>query len=133
MDENRQVANACTSNRGGKTLQAGERRQERTTLSVPVQIISHGTRQHCAQGVCVDISLAGVAFTTEADLHLTDIVELIFEPKDQPSFRKYVRLLYRLGPRYGGYFAPLRRTQNLGGSVCESNAPLTPQGANRRF
>ena len=24
-------------------------------------------------------------------------------------------------------------TENIGGSVCESNAPLTPQGANRRF
>jgi len=103
MDEDRQVANACTS--GVNKLQANERRQERTALCVPIQIISHGTTtQNCAQGVCVDISLTGVAFSTDADLHLTDIIELIFEPKCQPTFRQYVRLLYRLGPRYGGYF-----------------------------
>ena len=106
MDENRQVANACTPASSDSKLHANERRHERTALSVPVQIISHGTtKQNCAQGVCVDISLAGVAFLTEADLHLTDIVELIFKPERQPAFRQYVRLLYRLGPRYGGYFS----------------------------
>jgi PilZ domain len=106
MNENRQVANACPSNRGGNKLQANERRQERTALSVPVQIISYGANKlNGAQGVCVDISEAGVAFVTEADLHLTDIVELVFSPKSQPAFRQYVRLLYRVGPRYGGYFS----------------------------
>ena len=112
MDENRRVANACTSNSSGSKLQGSERRQERTALSVPVQIISYGTtKQNCAaRGVCVDISLAGVAFLTEADLHLTDIVELIFEPKSQPAFRQCVRLLYRVGARYGGYFSHIRLT-----------------------
>ena len=111
MDANRQVANACTSNNDGNKLQADERREERIELSVPVQIVSHGTtKQNCAQGVCVDISLAGVAFLTEADLHLTDVVELIFEPKGQPTFRQCVRLLYRLGPRYGGYFSHIGLT-----------------------
>jgi hypothetical protein len=106
MDENSQVAKVGTANRSGSKLQANERRHERTALSVPVQIISHGTaKQSCAEGVCVDISLAGVAFMTEADLHLTDIVELIFEPTNQPAFRQYVRLLYRVGSRYGGYFS----------------------------
>ena len=111
MDENRQVANTCTSNSDGNKLQADERRQERTALSVPVQIISHRTTtQNCAPGVCVDISLAGVAFLTDADLHLTDLVELIFEPPNQPAFRRYVRLLYRAGHRYGGYFYPIGLT-----------------------
>lgn len=106
MDENRHVANAGTSSSSGNNLQADERRQERTAVSVPVHIISYGTsNQKCAQGVCIDISAGGVAFITEADLHLTNLVELIFEPKGQPAFRQYVRLLYRVGSRYGGYFS----------------------------
>jgi PilZ domain len=111
MNETRQVESVCVPSSASNVLQADERRQERTALSVPVQILSHGTtKQSCAQGVCIDISLAGVAFLTEADLHLTDIVELIFEPKGQPAFRQYVRLLYRVGPRYGGYFSHIGLT-----------------------
>jgi hypothetical protein len=68
--------------------------------------------------------LAGVGFLTGADLNLTDIVELIFGSKDQPAFRKYARLIYCFGPRYGAYFSNMDRIIREGtessslGAVC---------------
>jgi len=98
--------NSCASSRRINESRANERREERTSFSVPVQIISHGAfTQERARGICIDFSEAGVAFLTEANLNLADIAELIFEPNDQPAFSHYVRLIYRIGHRYGAYIS----------------------------
>ena len=92
---------------GDRKPQAKGRKQERPKLSIPLRIVSHGAlEQQRARGVCVDLSEAGVGFLTDADLNLTDIVELIPESR-QTTFHKYVRLVYRIGRRYGGYFSHL--------------------------
>ena len=50
---------------------------------MPVRIISHNMAGHKSdQGMCIDISETGVAFVTEADLSLTDVVELVFEAQE---------------------------------------------------
>jgi hypothetical protein len=84
---------------------AAGRRYKRTTFPFPVRIISHvALREKCEEGMCIDISETGVAFMTDADLNLADVVELVFELNGRRAFRRYARLLYRSGPRYGAYF-----------------------------
>jgi hypothetical protein len=88
-----------------RRARAAGRGYERTTFPFLVRIISHAGRgEKCEEGMCIDISYAGVAFMTEADLNLTDVVELVFELNGRAALRRYARLLYRCGPRYGAYF-----------------------------
>ena len=80
------------------------RRHARIPHPVPIQIISHealGNKSY--DGMGTDISLDGVAFETEAELFLQDAVELVFEIKNK-EVRRFARLLYRAGRRYGAYF-----------------------------
>jgi PilZ domain len=78
---------------------------ERTDFPFLVRIISYAAQgEKCDEGICIDISYTGVAFMTEADLNLTDVFELVFELNGRPALRRYARLLYRYGPRYGAYF-----------------------------
>lgn len=87
---------------------AGGRRHERTAFPFPVRIVSNAALgETCVEGTCIDICESGAAFMTEADLSLTDVVELVFELNGRPAFRRYARLLYRIGPRYGAYFTDL--------------------------
>jgi PilZ domain-containing protein len=85
--------------------QAAGRRYERTMFPFPVRIISHAAhREKCEEGMCIDISETGVAFMSKADLSPADVVELVFEINGRRAFRRYARLLYRCGPRYGAQF-----------------------------
>jgi len=105
MDENSAGNNTSTLGNCIKRPRANGRWHDRLELSIPLQIISHGVLdQKCVKGISLDISEDGVGFLTDADLDLTNIVELIFESKVQPAFRTYARLIYRFGPRYGAYF-----------------------------
>jgi hypothetical protein len=81
------------------------RRHDRIPFRVPVRIITHGVLgDNSTYGVCTDISQGGVAFETEVDLFLQSTVELVFEIENEIIFRSSVRLLYRVGQRYGAYF-----------------------------
>ena len=92
----------------GKTrrgARATGRAHERKTFPFRLHIVSHAApREKREEGWCIDISETGVAFTTEADLDLTDVVELVFQLNGRPAFRRYARLLYRCGLRYGASF-----------------------------
>jgi len=91
--------------KGRRRERADGRGYERTTFPFLVRIISHtALGEKCEEGVCIDISEAGVAFMTEADLNPIDVFELVFELNGRPAMRRYARLLYRCGPRYGAYF-----------------------------
>ena len=84
---------------------AAGRGYERTTFPFLVRVVSHtALGEKCEEGMCIDISEGGIAFMTEAVLNLTDVVELVFELNGRPALRRYARLLYRCGPRYGAYF-----------------------------
>jgi hypothetical protein len=86
-------------------VRAAGRGYERTAFPFLVRIISQSALgEKCDEGICIDISYTGVAFMTEADLNLTDVFELVFELNGRPALRRYARLLYRYGPRYGAYF-----------------------------
>ncbi len=70
---------------------------------MPVRITYHGLPNKVSEdGTCTDISEAGIAFETHADLYVGEIVELEFRHQD--VFRFSVRLLYKIGNRYGAYF-----------------------------
>jgi PilZ domain len=105
MGEPKSMAGLPQSGKTRRGARASGRGYERRTFPFRVRIISHAApRKKCEEGWCIDISETGVAFMTEADLDLTDVFELVFELKGQPALRRYARLLYRCGPRYGASF-----------------------------
>jgi len=89
----------CATGRGNG------REAERTTLLFPMKIIRHTpTGEKCDSGFCIDISLTGVAFLSEAELSVADIVQLVSGPEDQPALQRYASLRHRCGRRYGAHF-----------------------------
>jgi hypothetical protein len=84
------------------------RRHERVELIAPVLIITYGvTGEHYDEGVSINVSDSGVAFETEADLSSGSLVHVVFGVDQETEYRRYARLLYRFGPRYGAYFTKL--------------------------
>jgi len=89
------------ANQPNRLATTGRRRQKRMPLRFPVCIICGSpTGEVCHDGECVDISEAGVAFVTAADLNVGEIVSLEF----CQGTGCLVRLSYRMRRRYGGYF-----------------------------
>jgi hypothetical protein len=81
------------------------REAERTALLFPMKIVRHmATGKKYDSGFCIDLSLTGAAFLSEAELNLADIVELVSGPDSRPVFRRYAWLQYRSGRRYGVRF-----------------------------
>ena len=90
--------NPATARRNG-------REAERTALLFPMKIVRHTpTGEKYDSGFCIDISLTGAAFLSEAELNLADIVELVSGPENRPVLRRYAWLQYRCGRRYGARF-----------------------------
>lgn len=82
------------------------RRKDRVRVCIPVRIIGQGIVDVVSQdGVCTNISESGIAFETNVDLYVGEIVDLQFRQKDASHFHFKVRLLYKMGNRYGAYFA----------------------------
>lgn len=70
-----------------------------------VRIIGQGLLDNVSHdGICTDISEAGIGFETPADLYVGKIVDLEFRHPGADPFRLPVRLLYKMGNRYGAYF-----------------------------
>jgi hypothetical protein len=81
------------------------RRRERIALRIPVRILSCGLlMERSDDAVCTDLSEGGVAFDTEAQLNVGDIVLLEFHQKGEAAYRCHARLSYRMGRKYGAYF-----------------------------
>ena len=77
---------------------------------MPIRIISPGLVGEVSQdGVCTDISETGLSFETNVDLYVGEIVDLRFRQKVEGRFNFKVRLLYKVGSRYGGYFVSCGR------------------------
>ena len=84
---------------------ADRRQQNRGEVYLPVCIISGCPADGvCHEGRCVDISEAGVAFITAAELTVGEDVELRFCQSADKTLSCQVRLTYRMRRRYGGYF-----------------------------
>lgn len=89
-------------------LRAEGRRHERVELIAPVLIITYGcTEGNYVEGLSINISDSGIAFETDADLSLGSLVQVAFQVNQGIEYPRYARLLYRVGPRYGAYFARL--------------------------
>ena len=81
------------------------RRVNRIQLRTPVRIIYRGLLdEESAEGVCTDLSEAGLGFQTQASLYVGEIVEVEFRDHEATPFRLQVRLLYKMGNCYGAYF-----------------------------
>src|SRR5208283_231704 len=90
---------------GAGLLPFERRRKDRVNVCIPVRIIGQGrVDEVCQDGVCTDISESGIAFETNADLYVGGIVDLQLRQKDASQFHFQVRLLYKMGNRYGAYF-----------------------------
>jgi len=81
------------------------RRRERIALAIPLRIVSSGLlTEKCDVGTCTDLSEGGVSFDCGGELNVGEIVVLEFQQRGEAAYRCHVRLSYRLGRRYGGYF-----------------------------
>lgn len=81
------------------------RRVSRIQLRAPVRIIYQGLLdEESNEGVCTDLSEAGIGFETPASLYVGEIVEVEFRDHEATPFRFQVRLLYKMGNCYGAYF-----------------------------
>ena len=81
------------------------RRRERIALKIPLRIVSCGLLiEKSDQATCTDLGEGGVAFETEAELNVGEIVVLEFRQKGEATYRCHARLAYRMGTKYGAYF-----------------------------
>ncbi len=55
-------------------------------------------------GLCTDISEAGIGFQTDAGLYVGEIVEVEFQDQIAAGFRFPVRVLYKMRSHFGAYF-----------------------------
>jgi PilZ domain len=87
-------------------LPCERRRGSRIPLRTPVRITYQGLRDEVSEdAICTDISETGIALETPADLYVGEIVDLEFRHPGADPVRVPVRLLYKIGNRYGAYFA----------------------------
>jgi len=108
VSECNDVNKLSSSERMRWKTRAEGRRHERIKLMMPLLIINHAvTGDQCNEGVSIDISESGVAFETEANLSSGNLVELVFDVNEESEYRRYARLHYRFGSRYGAYFTKL--------------------------
>jgi hypothetical protein len=108
VNERNDLSNLSGSERIRWKTRAEGRRHERVELMMPLLIINYAvTGVQCNEGVSVDVSDSGVAFETEADLNPGNLIELVFDVNGETEYRRYARLLYRFGLRYGAYFTKL--------------------------
>jgi Protein of unknown function (DUF3037)/PilZ domain len=81
------------------------RKDERIPSHILLEIKTHSrSGERCVGAVCTDIGQGGLAFETEADLDVGDIVELKFSQNDHPFLVQQAKLVYRYGLRYGARF-----------------------------
>ena len=81
------------------------RRRERIALRIPLRVLSCGLlMEKSDEAICTDLSEGGVAFDTDAELNVGDIVLLEFRQKGEATYRCHARLAYRLARKYGAYF-----------------------------
>ncbi|HUI84791.1 MAG TPA: PilZ domain-containing protein [Candidatus Binatia bacterium] len=81
------------------------RHRERVPLRIPVRILSCGLLMEKSDlGTCTDLCEGGVAFDSEAELNVGDVVVLEFVQRGESAYRCHARLTYRMGRHYGGYF-----------------------------
>ena len=85
-------------------LPGARRRENRIRVNIPARIIYQGLlHEVSADAVCADISEAGISFQTSAGLYVGEVVEVEFRNQIAAPFRFQVRLLYKMGNRYGAY------------------------------
>lgn len=81
------------------------RRRERIALHIPLRILSCGLlMEKSDEATCTDLGEGGVAFETDAELNVGDIVLLEFRQKGEATYRCHARLTYRIERKYGAYF-----------------------------
>ncbi len=86
-------------------LPAARRRENRIRVNIPARIIYQGLlHEVSADAVCTDLSEAGIGFQTSDGLYVGEIVEVEFRDQIAAPFRFLVRVLYKMGNRYGSYF-----------------------------
>jgi PilZ domain len=85
-------------------LPCERRRGNRIQIHIPVRITYQGSLEDVSEeGTCTDISETGIGFETQADLYVGEIINLEFRRQGANLFRFPVRLLYKMGNRYGAY------------------------------
>ncbi len=72
---------------------------------MPVRITYQGLLAEVSRdGICTDISDTGIGFETRAGLYVGEVVDLEFRHQDAVPICFRVRLLYKMGNRYGADF-----------------------------
>ncbi len=84
-----------------KSGQKENRARVRVSTYLPIRIMTENGK---VEGICTDISEDGLAFETDGELDLSSPIHVDFT-KDGQIFSQVIRLTYRIGKRYGGYFS----------------------------
>jgi|SRR5579864_2056895 len=81
------------------------RNRDRIQIRIPVRVTGYGLlAETSGEAVCTDLSEGGLAFETDVELFVSDVVMIEFPQKGELSYRCHARLIYRMGRRYGAYF-----------------------------
>jgi hypothetical protein len=80
------------------------RRQDRVLTRLPIRIVGVDGLPVYHPGWCTNLSRGGVGFETEARLEVGKVVEFEFVQVVDQVVRYWVRILFRNGDSYGGYY-----------------------------
>ncbi|HVP55627.1 MAG TPA: PilZ domain-containing protein [Candidatus Eisenbacteria bacterium] len=80
------------------------RRQDRVLTTLPIRILGIEGQPVYHPGVCTNLSRGGIGFETSARLEVGKVIEFEFVQVTDEAVRYWVRILFRNGQRYGGYY-----------------------------
>ena len=80
------------------------RRQDRVLTTLPIRIVSIDGNPVFYSGVCTNLSRGGIAFETSLRLEVGKVIEFEFGQVSDEPVRYWLRVLFRNGQRYGGYY-----------------------------
>jgi hypothetical protein len=80
------------------------RRLDRVLTRLPIRILGIDGSPVYYPGWCTNLSRGGVGFETDARLEVGKVVEFEFVQVVDQAVRYWVRILFRNGGSYGGYY-----------------------------
>ena len=80
------------------------RQQDRMLTNLPIRIVGIDGAPTYYPGICTNLSRGGIGFESSARLEVGKVIEFEFIQVSDQAVRYWVRILFRNGRRYGGYY-----------------------------
>ena len=85
-------------------IAAERRRQDRVLTNLPIRILGIEGKPVYYPAMCTNLSRGGVGFETSARIKVGKIIEFEFVQVVDENVRYWLRILFRNGKYYGGYY-----------------------------